>query len=229
MTAQFFNYYVSNLELLSVDLTRNQKLVEILNENIKTLSSEVQEKLKYLFAEMVRKPSWNEDSAEQNSQIKIIYLLTRQMQKSQAEKRSLTREACHILDKYLVSFEQKVQSLTTHHLNSEDRHGEELRNTLLSIKPLINQPVQGKAVIIDLIKKIESGSGPNSKQSDGMILDDVNKNIELFSSVQNFNSLKFAAMAKEAVHNVSDLIHRVDNLQVFTDKIVDICSEIKNR
>lgn len=210
-------------------MTRNQKLVEILNENIRTLNLEVQQKLKHLFAEMIKEQRLNEDTTEQNSQIKIIYLLMRQIQKSQAEKRSLTRKACDVLDKYLVSLKQQVQSATAYDLNS-DNHGDELRKTLLSIKMKMNQPVQGNAVIIDLIKKIESGRAPNSIPSDMMILDDVNKNIELFSSVRNFNSLKkYAAITKEAVSNVSDPVHRVDNLQVFTDKIVDIGLDIKNR
>lgn len=227
MSSQFLRFYISNLKVFTHEMNRNQQLLQLLNTNIKAVTLEVQQKLKQLFAEMMKKQRFYDDTtAQQNSKIKIIYLLIRHIQKNQAEKRSLTRKACDILDKYLTLLNERANIAAAYHPNVEDRHGDELLKTLSSIKLEINQPVQGNAVIIDLIKKMENGSAKES-ESNVMILDDVNKNIEVFSSVHNFNGLAFEDTSKKVTNNISDLIYRMDNLQVFTDKIVDICKEMR--
>lgn len=220
MTTQFLRFYVSNLKVLSSEMNRNQQLLQLLNDNIKRLTLEAEQRLKQFFADMMKSKRLYEDPVEQNTQIKIIYLLLKQIQKSDAEKRSLTRKACDILDKYLASLYDEVKSATT--LNVQDRHGGELLQMLSSIQLQTDQPLQGNAVIIDLIKKMENGRAQNSNESNVLVLDDVNRNIEVIGSVQNFKSLA-------VTNNISDLIYRLDNQQVFTDKIMDICMDMKIR
>lgn len=227
MASHFLKSYVSNLERLSIEMNQNQKLVILVNDNIKSLTVEVQQKFQQLLAEATKKQRFHEDPAIW-SQIKIIYLLMRQIQKSEAVKRSLTRSSCDILDKYLASLDEKVNSATAHHRN-DDHHADEFLKTLTSIKLHINQPVQGNAVIIDLIKKMENGREDDAKESNTVGGDGVNENIEVPSSAQNIKSLTSDDRAEKAKNNVSDLIHQMDNLQVFTDKIIDMCLEMKSK
>ncbi len=219
MMSQFLKSYISNMDVLCKELFRNQRSIQVLSDNIKTLTSDVEQKFKQLVVDMMKKQrSHGDDETNRNFQIKVIYLLIRQIQKSDAEKRSLTRKACDILDKYLASMGRNVEIAQTHHPNED----EDLLKTLSSIKLEVSQPMQGNAAIIDLIKKMESG-GPdeNAKAST-----DVNKNVEVFgTAADNCSDSTFGDVAKQ----ITNLISRMDNLQAFTDKVIDICSEMRNR
>lgn len=227
MTAEFLKLYVENLEIFSLEMNRTEELIRLSNNDIIALTLVVEEKLKRLFTEMIDKQSVDSDLMEPNSQIKAIYVLMKQIQNINAEKRSLTRKACDILDKYLVSLDENIGNVEMN--NDSDT---ELSNAICSIKPHIRQPsVGGNALVVDLIRKIENDKTKNESKTDLMVVDDVNKNVEMFS--QNFikgMSLNDMPSANaEPKSNVSELIHRLDNLQHFTDKIVDICLEMRRR
>lgn len=225
MTSAFIDFYIPILEVFSVELNRNEQLIRLLNNNNKMLTMEVQEKLTQLFADMIKKQQVDMEHIEHNSQIKLIYLLMKQMQKNDAEKRSLTRKTCDILDKYLASLYEKVGSLTTN-VNGNVRD-KELFNALVSIQSKIGQPVRGKAKIVDSIKKMENGKTTNEKETNLVVLDDVNKNEAFFC--QDLKGTSFTGGSIESNSNIAALIHRMENLQMFTDKIFDICLEMKSR
>lgn len=244
MISKFLKLYVEKLQKFSLEMNRIQQAILLSNNNVRTLALEVQEKFKQLFAEMIKKESLDSESMEENSQIKIIYLLMKQIQKINAEKRSLTRNACDLLDKYLESLDEHLKIFEINNDNDTD-----LLNTILLIKPVIRQPVGGKALVVDLIKQMENGQTKSinqsrqsengestslnqSSQSDLMVVDDMNKNVEMLS--ENFiEGMLLKDMPSgndfETKVNMSELIHRLNNLQHFTDKIFDICLEMRSR
>lgn len=211
MTSNFFNFYISNLDNLCVEMYRSQRLIQTKNDNIKMLSMEADEKLKQLFHDTIKHQKSPYKASLQSSHIKQIYLLLKQIQKNETEKTSLTRNACDILDKYIARLNERIKTDS----------GNNLHKAIVSVKREIEQPVQGSAAIIDLIKKIEKENEPRNEKKFNVL-----ERVEMLNLAQNFEKLTFKGIAKELKCNVFD---RVDNLQLFNDSIVDICSVIENR
>lgn len=221
MTTEFLNLYLANLKVFANEMDRNEQLIRLLNDSIKTLTLEVQHKLKQLFTEIITKQQMDMGPLEQNTQIKSIYFLIKQIQKIETEKRVLTRKVCDILDNYLNSFNVTSQVVG-------DVCDGELINIFSSIKPKVDHSVRPKVLIVDLIKKTESEDRKNDNESNLRVSHNVDKSV--VDGFQNLNGVPFEDMPNSEIrNNVSDLIHRMDNLQVFTDKIFDICMEMRSR
>lgn len=215
MTSKFLQFYISNLEVLSTEIKRNRCSIQQLGEQIKTLTLEAKQKLHSLFVEKL-----HEDDNKQNDKIKIVYLLIRKIQKCEAKKRTLTRRACGVLDRYFESLDEKLKTASTYHNFNEDDQKGELFKTLLSIKFKINEPPEGNAAMIGLMKKIDDGHSDNSKSTQSAA------NVEVLSPGQTIES---SNGIKESKSNESDLMYPIDNLQDFIDRICSIRSEMKKR
>ncbi|XP_037031249.1 PHD finger protein ING1-like [Bradysia coprophila] len=231
MASQFVNFYVGNLSTLSKEIQLNQHLIQLVVERKKTVTSDLQQKFKQLVMDMIKKRKLNHaDVADRDFQIKKIYFQVRQIRTLEDYKQTLTRESCDILDKYFASLGREVESIESNPVNA-DGQDDELAKTLASIKLHLDKPVEGDAVVVDVIKKMEKrdrDSEQRDQEDHGSDFDGSNGNSDLFST--EFKKITLEEMLEQRTKNIaSDMTPQMDNLQTFIDKVVSICSEMKDR
>ncbi|KAG4080081.1 hypothetical protein HA402_014521 [Bradysia odoriphaga] len=237
MTSQFVNFYVGNLSTLSNKIKQNEKSIQLVVDRIKTVTSDLQQKFKQLVVDMIKKQTLSHaDVADRDTQIKKMYCDIRQIRKLEDLKQTVTRESCDLLDKYFESLGREVESIESNSVNA-GAQDDELSKTLASIKLHLNKPVEGDAVVIDVIKKMEKrdrDSEQNDQEDGGSDFDGANTNIDLFGTELEFKKITLEDMLERKTKDIAldvDMTPQMemDNLQTFIDKVVGICAEMKDR
>lgn len=228
MTYQFLSSYITSLSLLSKELGQNQRSIVRLNDSTKVSTLDIQQKFQEMFVDTIKLQThpFDDDDEEaaalvrRDSKLRLIYLLVRQIQRNEAEKQFLTREGCKIVDKFFASVNRSVENAAAHYTSTGD-HGGLLLKTVDFVKDQLNQPVAGNAVIVELIKKLEKEQAEkNGKTSD------VNENHEEMDKPGTSQSFMLREMAREMETLTTE---RIDNLQAFSEKVLNICTDIRRR